>query len=293
MPTRTVTPTAPEKVEMIPLTAIVNKFDVRVVLDQDRVIQFAGLYQGGVKLPPVRLVRIDEDTYAYIDGRTRGAARAYLNLPDVPAVICNGSLRDNPFELFAEALESNWGGAKPPTQEDIVHTILRMLELGTTHKEIKYRLSFLPNGAITAYITWAKSVLLKRRISRALDSVAEGMPSDEAARTFKVKPDHLKNVITGKKGKWGARSQETQLIVEMKQYISRSLSKTNNGIGMKLSFLLKKVEEGEISGKAAIGVVKSYQEHLRKTAIRVEDWQARLTAISAEQDKAVLADLKE
>ena len=39
----------PENVQLIPIKSIVNKFDVRVALDEDRVIQFAGLYDGGVE----------------------------------------------------------------------------------------------------------------------------------------------------------------------------------------------------------------------------------------------------
>lgn len=206
-----------ENIEMIPLSAILNKFDVRIALDNDRVVQFAGLYQGGVNLPPVRIVRLDEDTYAYIDGRTRGAARAYLNLKDIPAVICNGSLRDDPVELFAEALESNWGGAKPPSQADVIHCVLRMLELGASQSAIRERLNFIPSGAASAYISSARSVLQKRRLTKALDAVAEGMTVESASQMFKCKLDRLKNAISGKKGTFGEhRSSEQQVAVEIK-----------------------------------------------------------------------------
>jgi hypothetical protein len=287
---RTVTVVPKEKIELIPLAQIVNKFDVRIALDEDRVVQFAGLYEGGVSLPPVRLVKVDDDQFAYIDGRTRGAARAYLNLPNVPAVICNGSLRDDPVELFAEALESNWGGAKPPTRDDITHTLLRMLELGATMKAIRERLRFLPMGAMNAYLAHARSVLAKRRLSKALDAVAEGVSVKTAAEMHKVKPEHLKDVISGKKGRWGAsRSEEQQIAVEVKAYISRSLFSANAGIAKKVEGALKKVEEGEMSAAVASSIVHAWAEHIRKSAIRIEDWKARLTAITAEQDKAVAA----
>ena len=287
MSVKTVTPAPAEKVEMILLSKIVNKFDVRVALDEDRVIQFAGLYEGGIKLPPVRLVRLDEESYAYIDGRTRGAARAYLNMPDVPAVVCNGSLRDNPVELFAEALESNWGGAKPPSREDITHTILRMLELGATWKSITDRLTFLPTGSARAYISWAQSVLQKRRVSVALDSIAEGMSVADAAHFYKLKPDHLKNVISGKKGKWGgSKSDQDQLVAKLKSYISTRLFAANAGISKNVQFLFQKVENGEVSPKVCAEVLKNWSEHMRKTTIRIDDWKARLESVTREREKA-------
>jgi hypothetical protein len=284
-----------EKSVMLPLTSIINKFDVRTVLDQDRVIQFAGMYEHDPDLlPPVRVVRIgeeEEEKYAYIDGRTRGAARAYLNLSDVPAVICNGSLRDNPLELFAEALELNWGGAKPPTREDIAHTIQRMLELGISQKAIRERLNFLPSGSASAYIAWARAVLQKRRMARALDAVAEGLSIDSAARDNQIKPDLLRDAIAGKRGNWGAaRSDEAQLLVEFKGYISKVLKSANGGISKKLEGTVKKVDAGEVSHKTAVEIVKAWREHLRKTMLRIEDWDARLTALSAEHDKAIVRD---
>src|ERR1035438_6817341 len=108
------------KVQMVLLSQIVNKFDVRTSLDEDRVVQFAGYYEAGMELPPVSLVEIAENKYAYIDGRTRGAARAYLNIPDVPATISNNP--EDASQLFVQALQANWGGAKPPTRNDIIHT---------------------------------------------------------------------------------------------------------------------------------------------------------------------------
>jgi hypothetical protein len=275
------------KETLIPLSQINNKFDVRVALDQDRVIQFAGMYESGVKLPPVRLVRIDDDSFAYIDGRTRGAARDYLGYKDVPAVVCNGRLRDDPFELYAEALESNWGGSKPPCREDIVHTIVRMVELGVAQKTIRERLTFLPAGSCKAYITNAISIVKKRKLSRALDAVADGLSAKGAAEQFDVKLEVLKDAISGKSRRFGNRTQEQEFVVGIQTYISQQLFSANAGISRKMTELLRRVEDGEVSTALAKKAITSWSEHLRKTNIRVVDWQSRLDAIAGEQDKAV------
>lgn len=275
-----------EKMVNLPIDRIMNKFDVRVMLDQDRVIQFAGLYESGVILPPVRVVQIDEDTYAYVDGRTRGAARAYLNLPDVQAIVVDHGLKDDPIELYAQALQANWGGAKPPTRDDIVHTIIRMVELGATQTAITSKLSFLPQSSTRAYTQWARSTLSKRRLSKALDAITEDALSiDEAAKKFNIKPQTIKESISGKKSK--NRATESQLVLDFQHYISSQLKSANSGISKKMEMLFHQVEDGEISSKSAGKVINSWYEHLRKTSLRVADWQARLESISSEQDKAV------
>jgi len=280
------------KIEMVPIANIKNVFDVRVSLDEDRVIQFAGLYEGGVALPPVMLQKLAEDEYAYIDGRTRGAAREYLNLKDVPAIVQNGI--PDYLQLYATALKSNWGGAKPPSREDISHTALRMLELGASRKAIREHFEFLPSGAAMAYIAQAMSVLARRRLSKALDAIADGVSIERAAKEQGVKADYLKNVVTGKKGTWGkSRTNEQQITVEFKRHIARSLRAANGSIGMKLAALFQQVESGDISTKAADGIIKSWAEHLRQTTIRIKDWQSRLESISTEQDRASMVKLEE
>jgi len=291
-------PPTREKVELIKLASIHNKFDVRKELDQDRVLQFASMYQSGeVNLPPVEVVRISPDgetmdadaiEYAYIDGRHRGAARAYLNLTDVPAVVRNGSLRDDPAALYARALEANWGGAKPPTRADITHTIQRMLENGVPRTEVSAILTFLPKGALRGYLADALSLISKRRIAKALDDIQDGLGLETAARRNNVKPETLRDILAGKKGKWGkSRSDEVQYITEMKQYVSRTAFAANTGISKKVLFMLQRVEDGEISGAAARKVVDYWKDHVAKTSLRIADWQARLESIIDSQNKTV------
>lgn len=279
---------AKEKTVMITLSQIVNRFDVRVKLDEDRVLQFMSMYEAGDFVPPVQLVRVGEDSYSYIDGRHRGAARSYLNCADVEAILRPEFMADNPLELFAVALEANYGGAKPPTRDDIVHTILRMLEAGCTQASIRERLVFLPAGALRAYIATARSSIMKRKVAKALDDVSEGTCTvEEAARARGVKVDVLKDVMAGKKRKWNkGRSDEAEFCIALKNYISNELKSANGGIGKKVESLLKKVDDGEVSYKFAEEVLRAWREHLRKTGVRVSDWQARLNSIAGETDKS-------
>ena len=86
---------AKQKTTMLPLASITNRFDVRTKLDDDRVLQLMGCYESGIELPPITVVELGQDTYAYVDGRHRGAARQYLNLEDVEAVILPNPIRSS------------------------------------------------------------------------------------------------------------------------------------------------------------------------------------------------------
>ena len=273
---------------MIPLAQISNKFDVRVKLDEDRVLQFMGMYDDGQDVPPVVLVKLGEDSYAYVDGRHRGAARSYLNLTDVPAVIRSEAMSDSPVELLAEALEANYGGAKPPTREDIIHTVTRMLEAGASQTAIRDRLQFLPSGSLRAFIATARSNIMRKKVAKALDEMSEGSATlEDAAKRYGIKPETLKDVVAGKKRKWNkGRSDEADFCIAMKNYISTELRSANSGISKKVELLLKKVDDGEVSYKFAEEVIRAWRDHLRKTGVRVSDWQARLNAIAGETDKA-------
>jgi hypothetical protein len=189
--------------------------------------------------------------------------------------------------LFALALEANYGGAKPPTRDDIVHTVTRMLEMGATQTAIKDRLNFLPIGSLKAYIATSRSTIMKRKISKAMDAIGEGETIDSAATKFKIPIDSLKDVVKGKKGKWGkGRASEIEDGIALKSYISRELKSANTGISKKMEHMLERVDSGEISYKVAYDVLRAWSEHLRKSAIRVTDWKARLNAIAGETDKA-------
>jgi hypothetical protein len=278
-------PTKP-KVVMIPLAQITNRFDVRTKLDEDRVLQLMGCYEAGQELPPIEVVQFADDGYAYVDGRHRGAARAYCNFTDIAAIVIDNP--NDPAELFARALEANYGGSKPPTRDDITHTVVRMLELGATQTAIRERLQFLPVGALKAYIASARGSIMKRKIAKAMDDIGDGLTIDTVAARYRIPLDSLKDVVKGKKGKWGkGRSTEAELAIAFKSYISTELRAANSGISKKMEFMLQKVDAGEMSYKAAKGVIHAWSEHLRKTGIRVMDWNARLDAIAGETTKAV------
>ncbi len=270
-----------ENIVKIPLDKIVNRFDVRVELDNDRVVQFIGMYESGVDLPPVRVIELADGKYAYVDGRTRGAALASMGRKEAEAVIMVDGLSTG--QLYGEALRSNWGGAKPPTRADITHTILRMLEAGETPTTVRKELTFLPRGSINAYIATAQGMLTKRRIAVALDEIAEGKSTlSDAAKGAGMDVSALRVALKGKNKGYRSRTEQQERTHELQLHIMHSLQSANLSIGMKVSELLQEVEHGEMNPLLAEKVIKSWFNHLRKATIRATDWNQRLENITSQ-----------
>ena len=264
---------------MIPLDKIINRFDVRVSLDDDRVVQFIGMYEAGVDLPPLRVIELSDGKYAYVDGRTRGAALSAMNRKEAECVIITGSLSTG--DLYSEALRSNWGGAKPPSRSDITHTITRMLESGESVTSIRKGLDFLPRGSVNAYIATAQGILTKRRISLALDQVTDGsITLTQAAKEAKIDITSLRVALKGKNKGYRSRSDQAERAHTLQLHITHSLQRANISIGQQVSDMLQEVEHGDMSAALAEQVIKSWFTHLRRATIKATDWKQRLDNIT-------------
>ena len=264
---------------ILPLDKIINKFDVRVALDDDRVLQFVGMYQANFDISPISVIELADGKYAYVDGRTRGAALAMMGRKTAEAIVMSQLTTG---ELYAEALRSNWGGAKPPSRADITHTIIRMLEAGETPTNIRDKLEFLPRGAINAYIATAQSMLTKRKIAVALDAVSEGKVTlTDAARESKIDLTSLRVAIKGKNKGFRSRSEQAERAHQLQLDIMHRLQSANLSIGLKVSDMLQDVEHGDMSPALAEIVIKSWFNHLRKATLRATDWKQRLDNITS------------
>ena len=277
-----------QQVKMIPLALIKNKFDVRVALNDDRVLQFAGMYEdearGLGEVPPVELVELADGAFAIKDGRHRVSSRDFLGLSDVPAVIVPiGDIG----QMFAEALKANYGGAMTPTRQDIIHTVTRMFENGSTQTQVRELLSFLPSGSLRIYIQSARTNIIKRKYNEAVKRLGEGATIDEAARATGLTVKGIQDKLNGERAKWGKdRSESLEYATSVKAYVSSQLKSVHNGIAKKLQDLLVKVNDGDVTYIDASGVIKAFRDHAAHTRTRIEDWQARLDGLETEFKKA-------
>jgi hypothetical protein len=261
---------------------IKNKFDVRQALDEDRIVYLAEVYQSGVYVEPIKVIKDGPDTtpgeqlYAFVDGRHRAAARNLLDLPTIEAILVT-NIDDDLVSLYAESLKSNYGGAKPPTREDIRHTVTRMLEAGAKHSRIMSALSFIPPSMMRQYLTDAMAKLARHRVFKALEWVANGGSLKEAAEKYQVDVEVLKNEITGSKKKKKAAGT---IVGEYKAYLTITLRKANQGIAGKIQSLLAKIEDGEVTVDVGIDIINQWRTHVVKSEHRIKDWEQRLQHIA-------------
>lgn len=271
--------TSPQKILLIAIADIANRFDVRRSLDDDRIIQLAELYRDGAALPPIEIIELAQaGKYAFIDGRHRAAARALLGETTVPAVIVKNSMQ--PLELFATALQANWGGAKPPSREDITHTVVRMIELGAKEKDLSDHLSFLPGSSLRHYMKAARALLHGRKMQQALQMVSDGVLIEEAARKVGVGADTIRDAIQGRKRKLSAAGQQNMAVSDAKTYITRSLRAANSGIAQKIQALMRLVETGEAPAALPHSVIDAWEKHLNGTLHRIRDLRERVNQIN-------------
>lgn len=265
----------------IPIEKIQNRFDVRKALDDDTVLHLAELYQAKVQLPPVSLVDMGDGTYSFIDGRHRAAAKALLGDDSIPAIVqpMNGS--KGTMELYAQALRANYGGSKPPTREDIQHTVHRMVEQGAGLTAISRLIDFIPNSMLHNMVAAAKGHINRDKMRKAIQYVAEGSNPAEAAKKFGVEPKAVSDAIAGRKRKWS--TGEGTILAENKNHITRVLKAANLSIGKHMQDLLNQVEAGEVSPETVAKILNAWETHNKGTAHRIRDWRERLAHRSEER----------
>lgn len=270
------------KTTMIPIVNIYNRFDVRKTLNDDRVLHLAELYTNGVALPPITVLPLsanngDAPTYAFLDGRHRAAAHALLDRQQIECVVDRSS--KTLCETYAAALHSNWGGPLPPSRADIESTILRMLEAGVKPGEISKTMGFMPTGALRQYLTNAQSIIRRKSVGAALECVAGGFTVAQAAEKYGLKPEIVKDAVSGKRRK--ATNVEADALAGIKGYITMTLKASNTGISKKLGHLLKQVEDGDVRVSVAEKVIDAWDLHMKGTLHRIRDWRERLAQLEA------------
>jgi hypothetical protein len=262
---------------LIKLDRIVNAFDVRTALDDDRVLQFAELYEANADVPPIEVIKTGENNYAFLDGRNRAAGRALCGFTDVLAVVRTDLGNKPSGVLYATALKANFGGSKPPTRADIQHTINRMVEAGESGPAIVRLLDYLPSSIIRKCVDTCKGNIHKKKIQEAIEAVSKGSTVDAAAKKFGLDRVKVSNAISGKKNKWS--TAEGSVLTEGKHLITRYTRPGNYAIGRWIGERMQRAEDGELSPVTVQKLLKSWMSAVKGTEHRIIDWQHRLDNI--------------
>ena len=164
----------------------------------------------------------------------------------------------------------------PPTRADIAFVMKQLLEQGIPNAQVqtRFEVHYEPSY-VRKLLKDAHGNLAKARMQKAVSAVAHGGISvDEAAKENKVKPDTLREEITGVK-----RRRHSTDITEIKKDISNRHRGNSQRTIHLFRDLLDKYESGELSEKKVLEVLLHVKHLNTDAAKRVDSWLERFETL--------------
>jgi len=255
-----------KRIETRPLKEIRVNLFVRQELNEDHALYLASLLQNGVKLPPIQIT----PDGTIIDGRHRLEAHDCVKHTEIDCEIIEV---ENEVDLIKRAFRANADGPLPPTQQDIEHTVMLLLEHNESHKRIADILR-LPPSLVRQYIKNVKSKMERAKIQRAVSAVSEGgLTVAKAAENCGVDPEKLKEVISGH------RRKHKQGVNDLHRKITYLYKSKGSAIAGILRKLLDMFEDGDVSPKQVDAVFTHLEELNARPSRVIVEWKSRFGAL--------------
>lgn len=267
----------------VPLGQLVESFYIRVALDQDRVIQFGVLYEAGENPPPIEVFELGKKNgavlYGIVDGRHRKAGAEIAELKTLKVRVVEE--KDRP-SLIARAFRANYGGSKPPTEADILHTLDLFLDDGLSERQIYERMP-LPKSVTRKYLKSAYSTRNSRKLAAASLAVSdERLSVPEAAKKFRVSAAKLSDLLRGRQKsglKFGLEHMKGQLTQRYRSHSAKT--------GKLLQRVFENFKDDELQERIVQGVLAHLFKLVHQEDKNLRDWANRFAA-AAEQKKREL-----
>lgn len=250
------------KVISVDLDKIWINIKVRITIEEERVLQFAMLYEskGADALPPLEVTK----DFELVDGRTRyegiSLARNPVDDKSFTHVNCVIVEFDNEAEKLIYASKANMGGSKPPSNGDIEMVFQMLLEGGKSRKFIiKEYSEIIGSKTVVQRLDWIESKMAKQRKSAAADEVKyKGATLPDAAAKYNVNLKALQDFMSNTKKDTKKASNDVEC---MRTLFKRKHFAVASTATKQFKQLLKKFEDGLISVTEVNDFLK-YQEDL-------------------------------
>lgn len=258
------------KLATVSLEDINTRFYIRVGLDEERVAMFAEMLENGKTLSPIL---VTEDKKTLIDGRTRLAAHERAGRKTIKCVVCEEA-DDETLITAAFLSNANPDASKPPSRQDIRHTVELMLKAGAS--KVRIRKCLVPSmgpALVGRYIKDAESKIKKRRLSQARAAVAdERMNIQEAAQHYAVTFTALRRAVSGKP----ATKTAEQNLASSKSHLSRAVQRVSMVFSKQFGRNMELFEMGELSAEELQLLLKHERRLIANVAKAHEDRLKRL-----------------
>ncbi|MCL4404176.1 hypothetical protein M1432_02440 [Patescibacteria group bacterium] len=245
-------------------------FYVRVELDEERVLFFMELFQNKAAVDPLLLT----ESKKLVDGRHRKAALIRLGRDGYD---CNIIADEEAAKLILRAFKANFGGPKPPTSEDLDHTIELLLKEGMSRRSVLHDMSAklsMPKELIRRHLDDVQSKMAKKKLTDAAAAVTDGNISvKEAAEKFGVAANSIRSRLR-------ANAQKKDQVTEGEiNTLKGNMTKGFHSLAMKNSHAIKKAikayKDGIVS-KSEVEQMIAHSEHLiHSLEHSVAEWKKR------------------
>lgn len=261
--------------EFVKFSDLEEPFYVRVGLEEERILFFMELFKNKAPVDPFLIT----ESRKLIDGRTRKAALIRLGRDGYD---CNIIADEEATKLIMRAFKANFGGPKPPTAEDLDHTIELLIKEGmgrrTILKEMHDKLG-LPKEMTRRHLDDVQSRLAKQKLTEAASAVTDGnMSVKEAAEKFGVAANSIRSRLR-------ANAQKKDQVTEGEiNTLKGNMTKGFHSLAMKNSHAIKKAikayKDGVVS-KSEVEQMIAHSEHLiHSLGHSVAEWKKRFQKTS-------------
>ncbi len=264
------------KVQLVKIADLKTPCYVRKELDDDRVWQFALLFEKNAEVQPIDVT----DELEVVDGRHRIAGASLAGRETIAANVVG---RMSHAEILSRAFRANTGGPKPPTKEDIFYTIVQLFAQRFTYQRIIEALEgpHFPPAVVRRYIDDAQSRLFKARLIEARRAVEEKrMSFDEAVARYNVKRAQLRAAMARKQ-------KHVPLRASVKGHLSMNYQRIHRSNAAVYVRLFEEFSQGEVDTP----LVNDVLEHALKLSLNgvklVESYQARFEELRRSMEHEV------
>jgi hypothetical protein len=255
-------------VVLLPVADLKMTFDVRKVLNEDRVLYFMELYEACTKLPPIEVIR---GTMHVHDGRHRKAALDHLNRKAAECVLVE------PMEYVDQMMDAFTKNVSncpfPPTRADIIFVMRQLLEAGTPNSQVQQRFQALYRVThVRELLKEAHSAISAAKMARAKNAVAHGeLTVKAAAEEHGVALETLQTEISGVKKRRRANN-----VGDIKREISNRNRANTQKTVLVIKGLLERFEDGEMTEECVLEVLLHIRHLYDGASKRLDEWFQRL-----------------
>lgn len=256
------------------LTDYSTEFFVREKLDEDRIQMFEGLYARRAPVPELIVGKLKDDDSGklyLVDGRTRDAALRRIGRSHVD---CEIRSYESIAEMVAEALKENYGGALPPTTNDVLHTVRVMVETGVTLTKACALLAFVGPKIVRELYGEAEKQILAANMMKARKAVAGGMAVADAAEKFNVPKPKLQRQISGE-----SNQPQKSVVGQIEIRFSNRFKALAPAVTKLLVQVSQMFQSGELNEKDTTAIYGHLRKLHNNVTTSIDDAERRLKAL--------------